>query len=106
MHPLLQFFKYEHLPEHIQKASKPFTEITKIITNTDEFEIQKIAFAELSKKIISILPDNIEKDTALNKIDEARRSIIFASNIDEGIRELLEAKDCAVRALFFKTEKA
>lgn len=59
---LMQFFAYEHLPEHLQEVSKPF--------------------CELALKIESALPNNPEKSTAL--------------------RKLLEAKDCAVRAIVFK----
>lgn len=59
---LLQFFKYDHLPENLKKVSAPFCELAKHIDET--------------------LPDNPEKTTAL--------------------RKLLEAKDCAVRALLFK----
>lgn len=61
---LAQFFSYSHLPEHLQKVSKPF--------------------CELAVKIDFDLPDNPEKTVAL--------------------RKLLEAKDCAVRALIFKGE--
>lgn len=60
---LLQFFAYEHLPENLQKASKPF--------------------CDLAKKIVDEFPSNPERTTAL--------------------RKLLEAKDCAVRALLFKS---
>ena len=59
---LLQFFKYDHLPDHLQKISKPF--------------------GILAKGIVSDLPRNPERTVAL--------------------RKLLEAKDCAVRALIFK----
>lgn len=59
---LLQFFKYDHLPDHMQKASKPF--------------------GDLAKSIVLDIPKNPERTTAL--------------------RKLLEAKDCAVRALIFK----
>ncbi len=59
---LIQFFKYDHLPEYLQVVSKPF--------------------GELADKIVSLLPKNPERTTAL--------------------RKLLEAKDCAVRALLFK----
>lgn len=62
MDRLLQFFAYEHLPEHLQAASKPFADLAHIIVNT--------------------LPSNPERTVAL--------------------RKLLEAKDCAVRALLFK----
>lgn len=60
--PLMQFFKYDHLPEHLQAVSKPF--------------------GDLAEHIESTLPGNPEKTVAL--------------------RKLLEAKDCAVRALLFK----
>ena len=62
MEPLMQFFAYSHLPEHLQAVSKPF--------------------GELAENIVNTLPRNPERTTAL--------------------RKLLEAKDCAVRALLFK----
>jgi hypothetical protein len=60
--PLMQFFEYAHLPEHLQAVSKPF--------------------GELAAQIEATLPGNPEKTVAL--------------------RKLLEAKDCAVRAVLFK----
>lgn len=62
MEPLLQFFVWEHLPPHLQEVSQPF--------------------GELADRIVSTLPRNPERTTAL--------------------RKLLEAKDCAVRAVLFK----
>lgn len=62
MQKLLQFFNYEHLPDHLQKASKPF--------------------GDLARELAATLPANAESTTAL--------------------RKLLEAKDCAVRAVLFK----
>jgi hypothetical protein len=62
MSQLMQFFSYEHLPQHLQSVSKPF--------------------CELAQRIDSELPMNPEKTVAL--------------------RKLLEAKDCAVRAILFK----
>lgn len=65
MHPatqqLLSFFSYEHLPAHLQEASKPF--------------------GDLARKLAEG-PQNAETTVAL--------------------RKLLEAKDCAVRALLIK----
>jgi hypothetical protein len=54
----MKFFKYDHLPEHLQKVSKPF--------------------GELAEKMNVELPDGAEKSA--------------------GLRKLLEAKDCMVRA--------
>lgn len=62
MDRMLQFFEYEHLPEHLQAVSLPF--------------------AELAHQIVNTLPSNPERTVAL--------------------RKLLEAKDCAVRAVLFK----
>lgn len=59
---MAQFFTYDHLPEHLQEASKPF--------------------CELAAFIIERIPSNPERTVALRKI--------------------LEAKDCAVRAVFYK----
>lgn len=56
---MLQFFHYEHLPEHLRDVSQPF--------------------CELANHIVNSLPRNPERTVAL--------------------RKLLEAKDCAVRAV-------
>lgn len=61
---LLQFFAYEHLPEHLQNVSRPF--------------------GQMAQQIVDTLPSNPERTAAL--------------------RKLLEAKDCAVRALLFKNQ--
>lgn len=58
---IMQFFKYDHLPTHLQDVSKPFA----ILAET-----------------VALLPKNAERTTAL--------------------RKLLEAKDCAVRAVLAK----
>lgn len=63
MDPLLQFFRYEHLPPNLQVVSEPFGKLALLIVDT--------------------LPRNPERTVAL--------------------RKLLEAKDCAVRALLFKS---
>ncbi|WP_425636138.1 hypothetical protein [Vibrio owensii] len=56
--PILRYFAYKHLPEHLQKVSKPL--------------------GELAVLMDSVLPDGAEKSA--------------------GLRKLLEAKDCFVRA--------
>jgi len=60
--PLMQFFKYEHLPDHLAVVS--------------------CKFYELAQSVAALLPRNPERTVAL--------------------RKLLEAKDCAVRAVLFK----
>jgi hypothetical protein len=57
-HPTLKYFKYEHLPPHLQDFSKPL--------------------CDLARQMDETLPDGLEKSA--------------------GLRKLLEAKDCFVRA--------
>lgn len=62
----IQFFSYEHLPEQLQKVSKPLYELAHLMEE--------------------MLPDGAEKSA--------------------GMRKLLEAKDCFVRAnIVFKSEE-
>lgn len=58
MSPIVKYFTYEHLPEHLQVVSKPI--------------------GELAKAMDESIPDGPEKSA--------------------GLRKLLEAKDCFVRA--------
>lgn len=54
---LLQFFRYDHLPEHLQEVSKPF--------------------GELADRIVK-LPRNQERTVALRKLLEAKDSAVRA----------------------------
>lgn len=62
--PILQFFKYEHLPEHLAEVSKPF--------------------GDLAAQIVETLPRNPERTVALRKLleskDAAVRALIFKQN--------------------------
>ena len=57
-HPLMKYFKYDHLLEHLQDVSKPFF----------------------------YLADKMDRD------------VLDSSEKSAGMRKLLEAKDCFVRA--------
>ncbi len=48
---IMQFFKYDHLPQHLQAVSKPFAELA---------------------EVINALPSNAERATALRKLLEAK----------------------------------
>ncbi|HGN0214573.1 TPA: hypothetical protein ACKRGW_000410 [Proteus mirabilis] len=56
--PIMKYFEYQHLPDHLQEVSKPI--------------------GDLAKQMDEQLPDGAEKSA--------------------GLRKLLEAKDCLVRA--------
>ena len=57
-YPILQFFAYDHLPDHLQLVSKPFHDLAQVLATE--------------------LPRSAE--------------------VSAGLRKLLEAKDCCVRA--------
>lgn len=49
---IIKYFKYEHLPVHLQAVSKPFCDLANFIVNT--------------------LPDGPERTVALRKLLEAK----------------------------------
>ena len=73
---LPQFFEYAHLPPHLQAVSKPFHDLAHAIVKGDNVPEAGTVTIGL------LLPANPERTVAL--------------------RKLLEAKDCAVRALIYK----
>lgn len=73
---LLQFFEYAHLPPHLQMVSKPFHDLAHAIVKGDN--VPEAGTVTIGGP----LPANPERTVAL--------------------RKLLEAKDCAVRALIYK----
>lgn len=55
---ILQFFRFEHLPEHVRQVSKPF--------------------AELAESIVNSLPRNPERTVALRKLLESKDAAVRA----------------------------
>jgi len=56
--PLLQFFRYDHLPLPLREVSRPF--------------------GELAQAIVLTLPRNLERDGALRKLLEAKDCAVRA----------------------------
>lgn len=63
---MLRYFEFQHLPAHLQEASRPFCDLAHLVAH--------------------MLPAGAEKSAAL--------------------RKLLEAKDCAVRAMLEDVDRA
>lgn len=57
--PIMEFFVYTHLPEHLQVISRPF--------------------GELAEQLEATLPSNAEKSTALRKLLEAKDCAVRAT---------------------------
>lgn len=72
---LLDFFKYEHLPPHLQAVSKPFGDLAHLLVNEAQFERT---------------PSGGSYTPGLG---------LTGPEVTVALRKLLEAKDCAVRAL-------
>lgn len=56
--PILQFFAYGHLPDHLQAVSKPF--------------------GDMAQQIVLTLPRNPERTVALRKLLEAKDAAVRA----------------------------
>lgn len=56
--PLLQLFRWKHLPPHLQAVSRPF--------------------GELAAQLVRTLPSNRERSTALRKLREAKDCAVTA----------------------------
>ena len=56
---LLQYFKYNHLPEYLQEVSKPF--------------------CDMAQHIVQTLPDNPERTVALRKLLESKDCAVRAA---------------------------
>ena len=54
--PIIQYFQYEHLPEHLQQVSKPI--------------------GDLARQMDEQLPDGPEKSTGLRKLLEAKDAFV------------------------------
>jgi transcriptional regulator with XRE-family HTH domain len=95
-HELLQFFTFEHLKPELRNASQPFCEVAREYAHTGKLDHQKLA------EHIEGLPANCERDAARVR---ARGAFMYAElgAPDLALRGLLEAKDCAVRAVVWRS---
>lgn len=57
--PILQFFAFAHLPEHLQAISRPF--------------------GEIANNIVATLPRNPERTVALRKLLESKDAAVRAN---------------------------
>lgn len=56
--PIMRYFAYEHLPEHLQAVSKPIGELAELLDST--------------------IPDGPEKSVGLRKLLEAKDALVRA----------------------------
>lgn len=97
--PVMQFFVYAHLPQHLHWTSQPFSALAGRIHDYPEQAIPELE--ALVGWLESSFPANPETTWARAKLLDAKR-MLGTSHVDEVLRKVLEAKDCAVRSLIFK----
>lgn len=99
-YPILRYFAYAHLPPHLQEVSRPFAELAHaIVANPDD----KMATRDQHYELIDFLnaigaTDIDERKEAADKLCMARKEVVSFCTRD-ALRLILEAKDCAVRAV-------
>lgn len=112
---VLQFFVYSHLPPRLHAVSKMFSDTAYVLasmrTAAIEAEIAKrqayqasSVFSQLCGPLDQALPANPEATWAVIKINEAADMVVAREPMDRVLRRLLEAKDCAVRAVLFRRQ--
>lgn len=112
-HELLQFFAYAHLPPHLQEVSKPFCELAQNLLSLGESEFRARAAELIAERETAWQGEplvNCEEAMAGQKLHEAwkrsKSSEFFEPSTervrDKVLRLVLEAKDCAVRAVLYQ----
>lgn len=104
---LLQFFEYAHLRDAtMRKTSKRFAELARWVhDHGDNLEGCVVAVeAERDMYVKLHAPKNPEAEEAARKLTQAATTMEATGLAWQGLRKILEAKDCAVRALLFKAD--
>lgn len=116
--PILQFFDYGHLPDHLQTVSEPFAaaagKLMTLYTGSvqsnyvlDSADPRRQLHLKLMEHLRT-LPRNDERSVAFGKLHLFSEAMVKAHTypkeeaLNRMFRLLLEAKDCAVRAVLFK----
>lgn len=118
---IMQFFEYEHLPKHLQPMSAFFYVVAhaldgmtpaQLATEVDLIRRSQAAsvLSTLCSEVDRATPPNEEATFAVIKIQDAANEMrarahngcLHFGDVEVVLRRLLEAKDCAVRALIAK----
>jgi hypothetical protein len=108
-HELLQFFTFEHLKDGaLKEASQPFCELARELAGMNRVELRTLGVELIRARWVALERQpiaNPEQTWASTKLQEAEN---LARGLAEFprcaiMRKVLEAKDCAVRAVLWKT---
>lgn len=103
------YFAFAHLPDRLQDISRPFHEISTVIEDLAGEEYPADDFRDLQKSILVLIVNlcvailerapnyRHQAIDAVHELTACSRSVL-AGDLVDGMRRLLQAKDCAVRA--------
>lgn len=111
---LMQFFTWAHLPPHLQEVSRVFAGVAGEVDACPDWVCELHIGDALGGLLayVEALPDNSERAECARKLRAAKSFVrgygTAAGGMSKGgcLRLLLEAKDCAVRAVIFKAPEA
>jgi hypothetical protein len=110
-HELLQFFTYKHLPENLRHVSEPYCLMAWDIANLPDeyFEFSATDLLQARAGALQKQPtQNCETTWAIAKLSQAQAQVSNCgiisreAHLNRVLRLILEAKDCAVRAVLYK----
>lgn len=98
-YPILRYFAYQHLPPHLQAVSRPFAELADAIASSPML-VPRHVFVALRATLNDLLVvDREEMQCAHKKLNQCWVEMFEDEEAHDSLRLLLEAKDCAVRAM-------
>jgi phage terminase large subunit-like protein len=107
----MQFFAYAHLPAHLQEVSKRFGDLAEKLAGMSEQERcgdgWEGGFMDVRNLMLwseSELLSNSQRAVCAAKLHEAEDAVTESYELGDVLQLVLEAKDCAVRAVLFKAE--
>jgi len=93
----IRYFTYDHLPEGpLRECSSKFAAVADDLFYQSNDALEN--YQDIFEWIQANIPDNKERAVAIKKLKQAY-SYWVVCKYNRGCRKLLEAKDCAVRAL-------
>lgn len=109
MSTVIQFFAYAHLPPHLSAISAKFADLAHEFlryepayrADCDRCDCHDRAIT-LRDELVEHLPPNPQLQRMIEKFGYVTDALVEAYETDELLQYLLEAKDCAVRALLYK----
>jgi len=90
--PLLRYFDCAHLPQHLQAIVAPFRVIAHKM-------VEQVDVATDVQGLRDEIRDNHDEDEAAEARRKLHRAEACGVSLEVRLRLLLEAKDCAVRAM-------